>query len=79
LGFDFQLYSFPKTAKENEVIEKINELNDDDRVHGILLQLPLPDHMNSVEITSEICVKKDVDGFHVENIGQLATRSVFHN
>ena len=53
--------------------DKIKELNSDKSVHGILIQLPLPDHLNTELILSTVALQKDVDGFHFENIGRLAT------
>ena len=52
---------------------KIEELNRDKAVHGILIQLPLPDHLNTELILSTVSLQKDVDGFHFENIGRLST------
>ena len=52
---------------------KIEELNSDKSIHGILIQLPLPDHLDTELILSTVALQKDVDGFHFENIGRLAT------
>ena len=60
-----------ESAKENELIEVIKELNKDDSVHGILIQSPLPNHMNEELLTDLIDPLKDVDGFHPVNLGRL--------
>ena len=56
---------------EPDLIALIEQLNNDDKVHGILLQLPLPDHLNSDKLLQLISPKKDVDGFHPQNVGKL--------
>ncbi|MFA9516294.1 bifunctional methylenetetrahydrofolate dehydrogenase/methenyltetrahydrofolate cyclohydrolase [Halopenitus sp. H-Gu1] len=58
-------------APASELYETIDELNDDDGVHGILVQLPLPDHVDEREVLRRIRPEKDVDGFHPENVGRL--------
>ncbi len=60
---------------ENELLATINELNDDDKIHGILVQLPLPPHINAEKIIEAISPLKDVDGFHPYNIGRLTLRN----
>ena len=57
---------------ENELLSKINKLNEDNSVTGILVQLPLPAHIDKNKIIMAISPKKDVDGFHPENVGKLA-------
>ncbi len=56
---------------ENELIEKINELNNDPFVNGILVQLPLPNHISASKVINTVSVEKDVDAFHHENVGKL--------
>lgn len=63
-----------ENASEEEVLDVVRALNEDDKVHGILVQLPLPKHINEERILSEISMEKDVDGFHPLNIGRLAMR-----
>ncbi len=58
---------------EGELLDLIRRLNDDPRVHGILVQLPLPDHMDAAKVIDAISPDKDVDGFHVLNVGRLGT------
>eukprot|EP00298_Acanthocystis_sp_HF-20_P007011 c16724_g1_i2.p1 GENE.c16724_g1_i2~~c16724_g1_i2.p1 ORF type:complete len:338 (+),score=119.61 c16724_g1_i2:40-1014(+) len=71
---------YSKKVKLNEdvsqsaLLDVINQLNTDDKIHGILVQLPLPDHINSEVILSTINVTKDVDGFSAENIGRLCLK-----
>jgi methylenetetrahydrofolate dehydrogenase (NADP+)/methenyltetrahydrofolate cyclohydrolase len=67
-------HKLPRTVSERELFHLIDELNDDENVHGILVQLPLPQHINETEVTNRIDPNKDVDGFHAENVGRLALR-----
>ncbi|XP_010057539.2 bifunctional protein FolD 4, chloroplastic isoform X1 [Eucalyptus grandis] len=64
----------PADSKEEEVFKFISGFNDDPSVHGILVQLPLPSHMNEESILNAVSIEKDVDGFHPLNIGRLAMR-----
>jgi len=63
--------TLPATASEAELLNLIAKLNADDRVDGILVQLPLPKHMDPQRVIDAIDPAKDVDGFHVQNVGQL--------
>lgn len=65
-------YRLPATATETEIISLLNALSADDKVHGILVQLPLPGHLDRKKILNVIPAEKDVDGFLAENIGRLA-------
>lgn len=69
-----KLENYPEDFSEAELLERINQLNNDPAIHGILVQLPLPKHIDEHAITSEVSEEKDVDGFGVPNIGQLAKR-----
>ena len=60
-------------VSENELLEMIRNLNNDPTIHGILVQLPLPDHLNSDLVINSIEPSKDVDGFHISNVGLLGT------
>ena len=62
----------PEDASESEVASLIDDLNSDERVTGILLQLPLPKHLNEHYLTNQICPYKDVDGFTTWNTGNLS-------
>ncbi len=66
-----ETFRLNEDAKEFEVISLIHQLNQDSKFHGILVQLPLPKHLDSQKILSEVSPKKDVDGFHPVNLGSL--------
>ncbi|XP_039114063.1 bifunctional protein FolD 2 [Dioscorea cayenensis subsp. rotundata] len=70
-SFDIDL---PEDVSEDEVIATVHQLNANPDVHGILVQLPLPKHINEEKVLSEISIEKDVDGFHPLNIGKLAMK-----
>ncbi|KAJ8754252.1 hypothetical protein K2173_002152 [Erythroxylum novogranatense] len=70
-SFDIDL---PEQVSEAALIGKVHELNANPDVHGILVQLPLPRHINEEKVLSEISIEKDVDGFHPLNIGKLAMK-----
>jgi methylenetetrahydrofolate dehydrogenase (NADP+)/methenyltetrahydrofolate cyclohydrolase len=67
-------YDLPKETTEDALVELISQLNQDDTVHGILVQLPLPQHINETTIIEAILPQKDVDGFHPYTIGRLSQR-----
>jgi methylenetetrahydrofolate dehydrogenase (NADP+) / methenyltetrahydrofolate cyclohydrolase len=73
-GFHSRDYDLPATTTQAELLALIDSLNADAQIHGILVQLPLPPHVDTDEIVNRIDVRKDVDGFHPENIGRLALR-----
>ena len=62
---------FPQTVSENELLQTIRELNENKNIHGILIQLPLPNHLDEIRIMQSISPEKDVDGFHFSNQGKL--------
>jgi methylenetetrahydrofolate dehydrogenase (NADP+) / methenyltetrahydrofolate cyclohydrolase len=70
-GLQATLERFPATMSEGELLARIEALNEDRSVHGILVQLPLPKHMDSHKVIATISPSKDVDGFHVANAGAL--------
>ena len=70
-GFHSVQHSLSESATQEEVLDLIGQLNADDRIHGILVQLPLPSHLDEQAITQAILPGKDVDGFHFQNIGML--------
>lgn len=70
-GFHSIQHTLADDASQNEVLQLISELNDDDAIHGVLVQLPLPRHLDELAITQAIEPSKDVDGFHFINIGKL--------
>lgn len=71
VGIKSTIIELPDSVTEQILIDKIAELNEDDSVTGILVQLPLPEHINKNNIIMAISPKKDVDGFHPENSGKL--------
>ena len=71
LGIFYELNHYDKDISEIIIIERINQLNEDDKIHGILVQLPIPEHLNRGKILDTISYKKDVDGFHTMNAGKL--------
>ena len=64
-------YVLPENTDEESLLSLIKMLNDNDCIHGILVQLPLPKHINEDKVISTIAVKKDVDGFSAKNVGKL--------
>ena len=73
IGLKSEIIKYPDTVDEKTVLEKISELNKDKNVSGILVQLPLPKHINNKKIIDAIDPKKDVDGFHPNNVGNLSS------
>jgi methylenetetrahydrofolate dehydrogenase (NADP+)/methenyltetrahydrofolate cyclohydrolase len=71
IGIESLSYELPEETSEEELLALIQRLNEDPKVNGILCQLPLPKHMNEQKITQAISPKKDVDGFHTQNVGAL--------
>lgn len=69
-SFEFRL---PAETSESKLLELIDALNTDDKVHGILVQLPLPKHIDENKVINAVAPEKDVDGFHILNVGKLAT------
>lgn len=71
IGFKSIIMKKPEDTSEKKVLDIINEWNNDDSIHGILVQLPLPDQINEFKVIKSISPSKDVDGFHPENMGRL--------
>lgn len=76
VGMNSVQYKLSEDISENELVAKIEELNADNNVHGILVQLPLPKHIDSKRVIYAIDHKKDVDGFHIINVGKLSIGDV---
>lgn len=74
VGFQSQAYDLPVTTTQDELLNLIDSLNADDNIDGILVQLPLPAHLDSSLLLERINPYKDVDGFHPYNVGRLAQR-----
>jgi len=72
-GIYSEVHEFPESASENEVLHHIHGLNENPKIHGILVQLPLPLHFEDKKLIASIAVGKDVDCFHFNNIGALVT------
>lgn len=70
LGINGQIHTLPTDTKQQTVLDLIDSFNKDDSVHGILVQLPLPDHIDVLAIQAATAPEKDVDGFHPLNIGK---------
>jgi len=73
-GIEARDFDLPAETTQSELLELIHQLNQNDEIQGILVQLPLPLHIDEVAITNAINVRKDVDGFHAFNVGRLALR-----
>ncbi len=75
IGINSFQHTFDKNITQEELLLQISQLNKDSKVHGILVQLPLPDHLNEESILEAISPEKDVDGFHPANVGKLVIGS----
>ncbi len=73
VGLKSEVIRYPDTIEEKTVLEKIKELNNDESVSGILVQLPLPRHIDKQKVIETITPLKDVDGFHPMNVGNLSS------
>lgn len=73
IGIESLSYELPQETTEEELVALIEKLNADTKVNGILVQLPLPKHINEEKIIQTISPDKDVDGFHMQNVGALCT------
>ena len=73
VGLKSEVIRYPDSVEESEVLKKIDELNNDDSVSGILVQLPLPKHIDKQKVIEAIMPEKDVDGFHPMNVGNLSS------
>jgi methylenetetrahydrofolate dehydrogenase (NADP+)/methenyltetrahydrofolate cyclohydrolase len=72
IGIICDVYRRERTAEEKEILELVQRLNEDESVHGVLVQLPLPPHINTQKVIETVSPEKDVDGFHPVNMGKLA-------
>lgn len=79
LGFKSTVIKFEEDATQEEVLEKIEELNNDSDVHGILVQLPIPKHFDTQLVLESISKDKDVDGFHPFNAGRMLSGTTGEN
>ncbi len=74
IGFYSKSYDLPESTSQQELLELIDKLNQDNAIDGILVQLPLPAHIDSTLVIEAIAPEKDVDGFHPYNVGRLCQR-----
>ncbi|KAL0082497.1 c-1-tetrahydrofolate synthase [Phycomyces blakesleeanus] len=74
-GIGFTLEQLPESISEQELLNRVRELNEDSKVHGMIVQMPLPPHINETTVIEAIDYHKDVDGFHALNVGKMAKRS----
>jgi methylenetetrahydrofolate dehydrogenase (NADP+)/methenyltetrahydrofolate cyclohydrolase len=72
VGFESSLIKMPNTISESELLDKIEELNQDDNIDGFIVQLPLPPQIDTQKVITAVNPDKDVDGFHPENFGKMA-------
>ncbi len=75
-GFKSVTHTLPENTSQPDLLKLIADLNADNSIHGILVQLPLPDHIAEGEVIQAIAPEKDVDGFHFVNVGRLTTGEV---
>ena len=73
IGMHSEVHRYSQHTQQDTILAKISELNDDARIHGILVQLPLPDQVDNMKVLETISPDKDVDGFHRHNVGALVT------
>lgn len=73
LGIHSRIFNFSVDTPQKAILQQIQDLNADPEIHGILVQLPLPDHIQINEVIAAITIEKDVDGFHPCNVGALTT------
>lgn len=71
VGMDSELYHYPESISLNELIKQIKSLNEDSNIHGIILEMPLPDHIPFLDAVGELDPIKDIDGLHPDNLGWL--------
>lgn len=71
VGFESTVLRFPADITEEFLLQQIISINNDDRIHGLIVQLPLPDHISVTKVVETIDYRKDVDGFHPINIGRM--------
>lgn len=72
IGIESLSFHLPETITEEDLLEKIKELNQDEKVNGILVQLPLPKHIDEDKVIKTIAPEKDIDGFHPQSVGALS-------
>lgn len=71
VGIESEVFRLPEDTSEADLLKKIDQLNQEPQVHGILVQLPLPEHIDEHKVIEAISPSKDVDGFHPINVGNM--------
>jgi len=71
VGIESSLFQYEEQLTEKELLDKIDEINRDDHIDGLIVQLPLPDHISEQKVIERIDPRKDVDGFHPVNVGRM--------
>ncbi len=71
VGIESSLFQYEEQLTEEELLDKIDEINRNDKIDGLIVQLPLPDHISEQKVIERIDPRKDVDGFHPENVGRM--------
>lgn len=74
VGFEYTLLNFPTTITEYKLMAEIERINEDDDIDGLIVQLPLPEHISAAKVTDRILPHKDVDGFTNENYGRITSK-----
>lgn len=74
VGFEYTLLNFPTTISEEKLLAQIDRINEDDDIDGVIVQLPLPEHISGIKVTDRILPHKDVDGFTNENYGRITSK-----
>ncbi|UII27085.1 bifunctional 5,10-methylenetetrahydrofolate dehydrogenase/5,10-methenyltetrahydrofolate cyclohydrolase [Fulvivirga maritima] len=75
VGFEYTLLNFPDSISENKLMSEIERINADDDIDGLIVQLPLPEHISSTKVTERIMPEKDVDGFTNLNYGKITSKN----
>ncbi len=70
VGMRFILKNFPASIQQDQLLQEVQALNNDPEIHGLIVQLPLPEHIHEKEILDAVSYEKDIDGFHPLNIGK---------
>lgn len=78
-GIISEIIRYPESVEQRNIISQIEALNEDPNVHGMMIQVPLPDHLSVQEITRSINPKKDADGFHAYNVGKMTLSKEFEH
>eukprot|EP00835_Amoeboradix_gromovi_P002006 NODE_104_length_19952_cov_0.449000.p6 type:complete len:289 gc:universal NODE_104_length_19952_cov_0.449000:944-1810(+) len=74
IGFECQIHCYEETIDQSHLLSHIEAFNNDESIHGIIVQLPLPKAFSAIEVLNAVNIFKDVDGLHRENIGRLSSR-----